>query len=734
MPPASGEAGRTSDDNNGFDTAAALPAEGFIVESLNFTDDRADFFKLEASAGDIINAWIYIIDYDSLEPARINFNLGLFNPSRALLGWSNSTYQYDSLSELALVCGTYYIQVATVNGTGGYTMDYSAGPARIVTDGMSFNGSLTNTTYNNTNWYRVQLRGGAAADHFCATIHEGPNVNFDLYFMDLWSGYSFWYDVSWANDPDESVEAVATYTGFYYLKVYDYRGVGNYKLNITIEPASGHAGSEPAGAKAVSYNSTFSGHVDMSTEHYNWYKMGLSQGETVTASMRLDPQPSDMFALSILQPDQSTLPDWSKTNYVDGVVPTLARVISITKTAPAAGTYYIVAMAKVGLQPTVRDLSDRNAASDYILNVNFSMHMPPPTNHPPAATPPGIIVDIDENARYDLDIGKIFSDPDGDVLRYAARGASRIDLIFDADAKKVSFAPARNWYGNENITITATDPYDACATVWVNMTVRRVQLPPEIFEKAPAADALNGTNGSVLRFRIFATDPEGVPLSYRWTAGGSPLAASGNSTDWKIPSGAGTIMVNVTVSNQNMSASADWAIGCLPRQPLNVVIQSPLNRTTVKEGQKVIFYAMLSGVPDSELANMDFSWYLGDRLLHDGADFCSTSLPAGTDVIEVRVQNRSEPAQSGRAGVVVFVEKKPAGPDKLAIMTGAAVVSAAAVVVGAAVFVLARNRKGREKTDVEEGDKDRDSPARIKKNKARDGRRRRRRHARKENR
>jgi len=606
-------------------------------------------------------------------------------------------------------------------------MDYSTGPAPVVKDGMTIKGILTNTTNRNTDWFRVELKGGAVADHFCATLHEDPLVNFDLYFMDLWSGYSFWYDVSWAGDPDEIVEAVATYTGYYYLKVYDYKGTGNYTLNISVETTEGDPGSEPAGARSVPYNSSFSGHVDMAMEHYNWYRAELAQGETITASMRLDPQPPDMFALSILQPNMSTLENWSKTNYIDGHPPTLARVVSITKAAPAAGTYYIVAMAKVGLLPTVVDLSDQNAASDYVLTVNLSAHLPAPTNHPPVASPPGMIVDIDENARYDLDLGRIFSDPDGDTLRFTAQGAVLLSVELDAAAKKAAFVPARNWYGNENITLTAADPYDGCVTFWVNMTVRRVQLPPQILEKAPLADELNGTNGSYLRFRVFATDPEGAPLSYRWTAGGAPLAAAGNITEWKVPSGAGTVIVNVTVSNQNMSSSAVWRIGWLPRQPLNVVIIKPFNNTAVKNGENVRFNARVTGLPSSDLANMTYSWYLGDKKLYDGDDFCSTSLPAGRNVMEVRAENRSEPAQNGRASVVVFVEKKPAAADNAMLMTVVAVILGAASAGAAAVFVLARKRKGGE----EDGGEEEDHPKRSRKEKERYERRRRRKRARK---
>ena len=686
--------GRPADPNNSFDTAVLLPPTGeFVTETLDVTVDRADFYKLDVLAGDIINLSLYIVDYIPSVPEQVNFNLGLFNPSRAILGWSNSTYRYDSLKELALVSGTYYVEVATVNGSGNYSLDYSTGPAPIVMGGMTLRDTLTNTTNRNTNWYRVLLKGGAGAEMFTATLHEDPGVNFDLYFMDLWSGYSLWYDISWGSDPDERVEAVATYTGYYYLKVYDFRGVGNYMLNITVEPASGHAESEPPGARAVSYNSSQSGHVDMAMEHYSWYKAELAQGETITASMRLDPQPSDMFALSVLQPDLRTLDGWSKTNYVDGAPPTLARIITISRTAPTAGTYYIVAIAKVGLMPNIADLSDRNAASDYILTVNMSAHVPPPTNHPPVASPPGIAVDIDQNSVYDYDLGKIFSDPDGDDLRFTVSGAVHVDVEVNATSRKASFVPTHNWHGNENITIVASDPYDACATAWVNITVAHVALPPEILEKAPVEDKFNGTNGSVLRFRVLARDPDGAPVRYSWKAGGAPLASTVNYTDWKVPSDGGTVEINVTVSGGELSSSAVWLVTCNPRPALKVVITNPFNNTAVEQGARVVFNAVTPTIPASDMASYEFSWYIGDKQIGEGASFCTTALPAGTNTVELWVQNISEPTQKGWASVVVFVKKRPAAADNLPymIIAGAAIVG---VLAAAMAMVLLSRRRG----------------------------------------
>lgn len=708
MSSASPEGGRTADGDNGFDTAAQLAGNpGFVSGSLDTSDDPADYYKLEARSGDIINASLFINEYVPSDPKAVDFNLGLFNPSRALLGWSNSTYRYDSLNELALVTGTYYLVVTAFKGKGGYVLDFSSGPPNIVQNGMTINGYLTNSSNHNSDWYRVQLRGGASADRLTATIHEDATANFDLYIMDLWSGYSFWYDLSWSHDPDEKAEAVATYSGYYYIKVYDYLGFGKYVLDITVQPGTGHSETEPSGARVVPYNSTVTGQVDMATRHYNWYKAEVAQDEIMTASLRLDPQPTDMFSLSILAADMSTLD--SRTNFVPGTgggAPSLARVLTLTKAAPAAGTYYFVVMAKIGLMPNLVDALDANAASDYALTVNLSAHLPPPTNNPPTALVPGVTVEVDENSFYEVDLTALFRDTDGDQLHYTAPGMAHTTVEFNMTALKVVLTPAHNWYGIENITITAADPYDANATAWVLLKVRPIPLGPEILERAPSNDTPEAVNGSTLTFRVFATDPNGAPLLYSWAANGFPLAARGNSTDWKATSDLGVVTISVTISNSNFTSSATWRVSCVPRPPLKVVILSPVNRTAVKEGAKLRFFAMVSGLPASDMANLTYAWYTGGTKLSDAAEFVTTSFPPGDHEVEVRVMNRSEPAWKGRAVVSVTVEKKEAAADyTMQFLLGGTILAAA--VAGGALFVASsRRRKRPGDEDGEDEDED----------------------------
>jgi hypothetical protein len=617
------------------------------------------------------------------------------------LAASTSRYQYESFAALAVSNGSYYIEVRAVSGAGGYTLDWSVADAQVVKDGDSIHGYLSDSHNHNSDWYKVRLNGGASADIFTARAHTGASPDIDLYFMDLWSEYSFWYDVSWWSDPDEQIEAQASYTGWYYLQVSDFVGVGNYTLNITVTSGTGDADREPAGARDVPYNSSVFSSVDMAYDHYDWYSFTLGHGETVTAVMRLDPAPHDMFAMSILGADMSTLA--SRTNFVDGTPPSLDRTITLQEAAPANGTYYMVVLAKVGLRDTIVDLSDADARSDYMLNIGFSDHPPAPKNHPPRALLPGVDVRFDANSNYTLDVGSLFTDPDKDTLRYSASGNGSIGVAFAASGS-ATLAPETYWYGAVNITISATDPDGLNASVYVNATVRKVPFLPVLDGRSPAEPNLTGVNGTTLSFLVSAHDPNRQVLSYRWLVDGADQGRNANVIDWKVPGPAGLFAVEAVVSNADGTLTVLWNVSATAKPPMKVSIVTPFNHTAVKEGDKVTFYAVAPDIAPADLPNISFKWYAGTVRLSGLAQFSTTSLPVGEDNVTVIVTDARDPSAGGRAGITVYVEKRVRGTDYAATLTAAAILLVVAAALGVFIYFRRRGRPGRPAPKREDGD------------------------------
>jgi len=704
---------RTADSDNSFQAASALSASGSRPESLALADDRSDFFKLDAASGQIIWAFIYIVEWNKAAPDAVNFSLLLYDRDRKQVAASLSNFQYETVSALAVATGAYYLEARTENGSGSYVLNWSVGAAQVIKDGDEIHDVLSDSGNRNANWYRVQLRGGPQPDLFKATLHEDAGAFFDLYFMDLWAEYSLWYDISWWSDPDESVEAQATYGGWYYLWVSDYTGKGNYTLNVTVTPGAGDGDSEPAGARMVPYNSSFYDRVDMAYDHYDWYKCELSAGETVKAVLRLDPAPADMFALSVHGADLSTLEGGMRTNYVDGTPPRLDRTVTVEKVVAAAGTYYVVVMARVGLRDTIKDLSDKNARSDYMLAVNLSAHPPGPTNHAPRALTAGATAAFDANTTYELDLAALFSDPDGDTLRYAASGNGSVGVDL-SKAGKALLVPDEYYVGRVNFTLNATDPEGLNASVWVDVLVRKVPFPPVIFDRTPSSANISGVNGTTASFSVSARDPNHQMLTYIWSVNGVDLAVSANVLDWKVPGPTGAYVIRCRVTNADGTASTSWNLTATPKPPLRVNVITPLNNTAVKEGEKVTFYAVVPGLPPAELAKLTFSWSLRGTLLSSLPQFSTSTLPPGESKIKIEVTNTADPAEKGTASVTVFVEENEAQTDYTMIFLAVGILAVAAAAVG--YFVYSR---GARRTDAAEDEGERD-PRRSRKKTDRD--------------
>jgi len=349
-------------------------------------------------------------------------------------------------------------------------------------------------------------------------------------------------------------------------------------------------------------------------------------------------------------------------------------------------------MAKVGLKPSVVDLSDRNARSDYVLTVNLSLHPPPPANRAPVALVPGVSVEMDRNTERTLDLREIFSDPDGDRLSYFSSGGERVQVSF-REGDVAALVPERNWYGRENITITATDPYNARASAWVDVTVRRAALPPEIVSRVPEAENVTAARGSELNFVVEALDPDQLPLTYRWYEGGRQLPNTTASILWRVPAEGGVVRVSVNVSNGQSQVEAGWNVTCALEPPLQVSIITPHNNTRVRRGENVSFYAMIPGLPASQQAEYSFTWYLGGRVLSELPSFSTKDLPAGSLRVKVRAVKRDDPSRSAEASVVLRVGEEERGQDWT--VPAALTVAGAAVALGGGALVLHRRAERR---------------------------------------
>jgi hypothetical protein len=119
--------------------------------------------------------------------------------------------------------------------------------------------------------------------------------------------------------------------------------------------------------------------------------------------------------------------------------------------------------------------------------------------------------------------------------------------------------------GLRRILVTATTPFNgsvlSVSYSW-NLTVVNVNRPPVIDSVYPNGTAVQITGLRFQDFRANATDPDGDPLSYRWTLDGLTLNGTGGAGPSLRLQGlkAGTHALTVTVSDGELNVSRSWTV------------------------------------------------------------------------------------------------------------------------------------------------------------------------------
>jgi hypothetical protein len=133
------------------------------------------------------------------------------------------------------------------------------------------------------------------------------------------------------------------------------------------------------------------------------------------------------------------------------------------------------------------------------------------------------------------------SDPDGDTITYtwSATGGA----ISGTGSTVTWTAPATE--GTYTITVSVSDDKGGTATGSCNIEV--ANTPPVITSLAPGATTVL-PNGSCT-VTCIASDADGDPLTYAWSATGGTFSGTGNSVTWKAPAAEATYTISVTVSD-----------------------------------------------------------------------------------------------------------------------------------------------------------------------------------------
>ena len=208
-------------------TTCTLTVGSSVTGFIESTGD-ADWFRVSLTGGTN-----YRIQLDG--PDGSNFNVEVFSADGSTTGTSGTDAGDEDFTYMPSTSASYYIQVSGISGTGVYTLSSIVGGDCLNTIsttcsieiGSSVTGSIE--TAADSDWFRVPLTGGT---NYRIQL-DGPDGNdFDVSVRRA-DGSST--GVSGTRSGDDDFTYRPNTSASYYIRVYSYRGTGNYTLRVTAQ-------------------------------------------------------------------------------------------------------------------------------------------------------------------------------------------------------------------------------------------------------------------------------------------------------------------------------------------------------------------------------------------------------------------------------------------------------------------------------------------------------------------
>jgi DNA-binding transcriptional ArsR family regulator len=479
--------------NNDMNTAQNVSAGQFHRGAVDIRSDPEDWYKLYVPKGLALNATVNIDDNKTL---NADLEIYFYYVGGTLdQKWSRTDYRFETVSVLSVADQFYYMRVYASSGSGMYTFDADITDPVTLHSGQNQGKALFNDSYDVMDYYKVWLDNrGTSADRLDAWLNKTPfdqssyvRITLEAQHLYDWSVGIRVYDISWGDGGQtEHVQAVASESGWYYLRVYCYGGSGTYNLSVTVTSVNTDSNDRLSDAQQIyGPGSVSKGTLDQALDHRDVYSIYLDQGETLATDLELSFQYTNptIFATTLLQPDGVPVGEW--TNYRDSGLQTAIQ--ANLDHAAQTGKYMVLVEAKVAVnQSHPADLSDLDGQGNYTLIVTPSGH-----NSAPYSLVPPAKITLTEDTSTEVDLSGLFWDdniPEGDRLSYSVLGVKITDGPSINDALTVTLTGgkgpqahivvAANWSGSGALTVQVHDLFGATASVSVPFSVRPVNDPP----------------------------------------------------------------------------------------------------------------------------------------------------------------------------------------------------------------------------------------------------------------
>jgi hypothetical protein len=332
--------GTGGDAGNSISTATTISA-GTGTGYLDSTDGD-DYFKIAVSSGQIVTV-------SMTPPSDSDFDLYIYDTNQSQVDSSNlGGSQTDTVEATASASGYFYIYVYHYSGTGTYSMTVTVTGGGATQNDMGTGADAGNSigvattiiadsgtgyidSTDTADYYKVSVLNGQTVS---VSMTPSSGSDFDLKLYD--TSQSQVDSSTLSGSQTDSVEGVATASGYFCIYVYRYSGQGIYSMAVTVtggatqnDMSTGTDAGNSLSATTTITAGSGTGYID-TTDTADYYRISVSSSQTVSVGMT-PPSGSDfdlkLYDTSQSQVDSSTL-GGSQTDTVEG-------------TATASGYFYI---------------------------------------------------------------------------------------------------------------------------------------------------------------------------------------------------------------------------------------------------------------------------------------------------------------------------------------------------------------------------------------------------------
>jgi len=483
--------------NNDLSGATTFAKGELVHGSLMVTapDDFIDWYKYDAPSKSVVNVTLYQYEYNPNNRSEYNLQLviGYFYEGRLL--WADiatTENQWEMVTALAYSATEFYIVVVvntTADGNNPNTrpVNYSLGLGEKAPTSIMRDVAL---------WDYLDLEGGyRSASWFVVTPPPAPDEWLEAAVWVPWSGdydilvYNGWqYDKGRLQPINISKQrgtgnveylTFAGAEGPFYIKVVSRTGNGWFALQLKTLGDTRDFNNQRGNAKEVTDNEPLHGSLDQGVDHYDWFKVKMSQGEVIPKiRFEIDKGVWGVYNLSVFDESNNYIAGAYNTGtggFPTDVNPTTIGMNLRNLAAAYDGYYYAVLRALTGSA----GLGDPNNFDPVSCDYYLTFTLP---NDPPKvkAGIPSIV--MDEDITYTgLDLRQYFEDPDGDNLTYSlGLPTDHLKVSFNKVTWAVTVTPDLDWVGKETVVIRATDngPDRKFVEASMSVTVKPVNDPP----------------------------------------------------------------------------------------------------------------------------------------------------------------------------------------------------------------------------------------------------------------